>query len=215
MSYGFIHVFWWMDFGGEGSVISVPPGCKDLVSKIIGQDAKGPLPEKAMVDCLVAELNAYLSTTNGPCIDRTFHDLVFACDSQTLRSPQQFASAIRIRGAEYSPAEGIGLPEHCFPDGIVYGVLQDQKVVSIAYAHRSGTMEDQIADLGVETAPAYRQRGYAKAAVAAVVSHICERGGEARYGCAPSNHASQATARAVGFLPYAQSLVLSARESKG
>ena len=71
-------------------------------------------------------------------------------------------------------------------------------------------MENEVADLGVETAPACRRRGYAKTAVSAVVAHITERGGEARYGCSPDNHASIATARSAGFAPYGTALTLSA-----
>ena len=43
----------------------------------------------------------------------------------------------------------------------------------------------------------------------AVVAHLADRGGEARYGCRPDNLASIATARSVGFVPYSTSLVLS------
>ena len=71
-------------------------------------------------------------------------------------------------------------------------------------------MEDRIVDLGVETAPAHRRRGYAKTAVSAVVEHVTDRGGEGRYGCRPDNHASIATARSAGFVPYGASLILSA-----
>ena len=71
-------------------------------------------------------------------------------------------------------------------------------------------MEDAVADMGVTTASAYRRRGYAKTTVSAVVEHITHNGGEARYGCRPNNAASIATALSVGFVPFGQSLVLSA-----
>ena len=73
-----------------------------------------------------------------------------------------------------------------------------------------GVMEDQIGDLGVETAKDYRRRGYAKTAVSAVVSHFTTRGGEAFYTCSPENVASIATARSVGSLPFGRSLILAA-----
>jgi predicted GNAT family acetyltransferase len=104
--------------------------------------------------------------------------------------------------------QGIHLPTHCFPDGTVYGVVEDNMVVSVAYAHRIGDMEDEIADVGVETAPDYRRRGYARAAVSAVVDRYIQRGGEAVYGCASSNTASRATARSVGFVPYAKRMAI-------
>jgi predicted GNAT family acetyltransferase len=104
----------------------------------------------------------------------------------------------------------LALPAHCFPDGIVYGVIADGRVASVAYAHRTGVLEGLVADLGVVTAPAYRQRGYAKTAVAAVVAHVAAAGGEAVYACRPDNAASVATARSVGFVPLGASLVLGA-----
>jgi hypothetical protein len=46
--------------------------------------------------------------------------------------------------------------------------------------------------------------------VIAVVSDYVRRGGEALYSCAPTNAPSIATARSVGFVAYAQSMVLAA-----
>jgi len=42
-----------------------------------------------------------------------------------------------------------------------------------------------------------------------VVEHVTARGGEAPYKCSPTNHASVATARSAGFVPYARGLVFS------
>lgn len=69
-------------------------------------------------------------------------------------------------------------------------------------------LENCVADVGVETAPPYRRRGYAQAVVAAVVEELTDVGGEAAYSCAPENVASVATVRSVGFVPYAKALVL-------
>jgi len=213
-SYGFTHVLWWMDFGEEGSAVSVPPGCKGVVASYIdpamGRDALG----QDRLDRLVARLNQYLGRTNGPRITRAIRDQVYACSAATLKPGADAALTIMLRGTGFPRADGLGSPDHCFPGGIAYGVLQDQKVVAIAYARRSGIMEDRIGDLAVETAPAYRGRGFGKAAVAAVVRHLCDKGGEACYRCAPDDIASAATARAVGFVPYAQGLVLAADQPR-
>ena len=89
-------------------------------------------------------------------------------------------------------------------------MVRDAQVVSVAFAHRAGILEDRVADVGVETALAYRRQGGAQAAVSALVAHFTAHGGEARYGCSPSNEASVGTARSVGFIPYGKSLILSA-----
>ena len=85
----------------------------------------------------------------------------------------------RLTDESIPPAEGLKLPTHCFPDGIVYGVIADGVVASVAFAHRIAVMEDRVAHLGVGTSRAYRRRGYAKTAVSAVVEHVAREGGEA------------------------------------
>ena len=75
-------------------------------------------------------------------------------------------------------------------------------------------MEDQVADLAVGTASAYRRRGYARMAVSAVVKHFTQNGGETLYSTSPDNSASIATALSVGFVPYAKTLILSAPSSR-
>jgi predicted GNAT family acetyltransferase len=102
------------------------------------------------------------------------------------------------------------LPTECFPDRPVYGVVADGRVVSVAWAHRTGVMEAEIAYVGIATAPAHRRRGYAATALSALVEDFTVAGGEAYYCCDPDNAASIATARSVGFAPYATSLILDA-----
>lgn len=94
-------------------------------------------------------------------------------------------------------------------------VLEGPLVVAVAYAHRTGLMEDQVADVGVETAPAFRRRGYATLAVAALVNAMAQKGGETLYGCAPANLASHRTALKVGFAPYGVALALTAPWPEG
>ena len=141
--------------------------------------------------------------------DRILTSEVFACDASRLRRHTR-GDCQRLFDQSVPPAYGLHLPTHCFPDGIVYGIISDASVVSVAFAHRSGLMENQVADLGVETAPAYRRRGYSQTAVSALVAYIARVGGEARYACSPDNYASIVTARSVGFVPYGKGLVLSA-----
>ena len=154
-------------------------------------------------------VNAALTGAGLQAANRVLSDLCFACNASLLRR-HYHGDCRRLVDEGVPPAEGLRLPTHCFPDGIVYGIVADGKVVSVAFAHRPGVMEDRVADLGVTTAPAYQRHGYAKIVVSAVVEHVTRVGGEARYGCRPDNAASVGTARSVGFVPYGTSLVLSA-----
>ena len=209
-SYGFIHSLWWIWAEDGRSAASVPPGAGPAIRKVL-EDVrdKRRLLDPELAERLKAPVNDASAAAGVQPVDRVLRDVVFACNARLLRRHND-GHCRRLTDATIPPAEGIRLPTHCFPDGIVYGVVADGTVASVAYAHRTGCMEDRVADLGVECAPAYRRRGYAKTAVSSVVAHITALGGQARYGCSPDNAASLATARSVGFTPYGTSLILSA-----
>lgn len=210
LSYGYLRALWWLWIEDGRSVISVPPGAGAEARRAVGDTA---LPEAirdaTMTARLRAAADAALRRAGLRETDRVLRDLVFACNAALLRE-RTCGDCRRLTDETVPAAEGLRLPTHCFPDGIAYGVVADGSVASVAYAHRTGLMEDCVADLGVETAPAYRRRGCASTAVSAVVAHVAREGGEARYGCDPANMASIATARSVGFVPYGRSLILSA-----
>lgn len=208
-SYGYLQALWWMWWEDGRSAVSVPPGAGEAVREIVaGVRSSEQLHDPDLADQLTLPVNAVLRRAGLKEVDRVLEDLVFACHRSLLRG--HCDGDCRRLVDESIPAEGERLPTHCFPDGIVYGVVVDGRAVCVAFAHRTGVMEDLVADLGVGTAPAHRRRGYARTCVSAVVEHIAGGGGEARYGCSPDNAASAATARSVGFVPYGRSLILSA-----
>ncbi|NLG52299.1 MAG: GNAT family N-acetyltransferase [Chloroflexi bacterium] len=208
-SYAFVHALWWTWLLDGRSVVSVPPGAGPAVQAAIGGvTAMEQLTDPALIQVLRVALAPALDQAGLPQPRRASHDLFFACDGAAL-CPHNHGECRRLRDTAISPAEGLHLPTHCFPDGLVYGVVAESQVVSVAYAHRTNLMEEQVADLGVETAPGYRRRGYAQTAVSAVVTEIARNGGVAYYSCSPDNHASAATARSVGFMPYGRNFVLS------
>ena len=210
MSYGFVHALWLLRLEDGRVAVTVPPGASDAVRRALpdlheASDVFAPgLPERLRNPIDQALVGAGLGKT-----DRVLHDLCFACNPDLLRA-HRCGDCRRLTDESTPPAEGLSLPSHCFPDGIAYGVVADDRVVSCAFAHRTGTMEDRVADIGVTTAPPYRRRGFAKTAVSAVAAHVAKDRGEARYACSPTNLASAATARSVGFATYGTSLILSA-----
>ena len=209
-SYGYIHALWWLWLEDGRSAASVPPGAAEAVGEILEPVASRQEHfDPNVSDRLKAPVDAALINAGLKPSDRVIRGLILACDAAHLRR-NRHGDCRQLTGEDIPPAEGLKLPTHCFPDGIVYGIVADGKVAAVAHAHRSGLMEDRVADLGVETAIDYRRRGYAKTAISAVVEHIVAHGGEAKYGCSPNNIASIATARSVGFVPYATSLILSA-----
>jgi hypothetical protein len=209
LSYGYLHALWWVWMTDGRSAVSVPPGAEGAVRAVVS-DTRSPddMLAPGLAARLAAPVDRALIAHGLDATDRTIHAVRFACNAALLHR-HRCAECRRITDESVPPAEGLSLPTHCFPDGIVYAVVADGHVASIAHAHRSHLMEDRVADLGVETAPAYRRRGYARTAVCAVVQHITSGGGEAIYGTGPGNAASIATARSVGFAPYFRALVLS------
>jgi hypothetical protein len=209
-SYGFIHAMRWIWLADGRSAASVPPGAGSMVSEILENvHEQNRILDSDLAGQLRGPIDDALHSAGLKKTDRMLWALIFACNASLL-CRHGHGDCRRLTDESIPPAEGLRLPDHCFPDGIVYGVVVDARVVSIAFAHRSGIMEDQVVDVGVETAPAYRRRGYAKTVVSAVVEHIAQVGGEARYACSPENHVSAATARSAGFVPYGVGLALCA-----
>lgn len=210
-SYGFVHALLGMCYPDGSAAVSVTPGASSVVLDFLECTpllTQNPF-EQETLDGLAAQISQVRTQTGLHSSTRAYESLVFACNAEILRRYHQ-GDCRRLRDETIPPAEGINLPTHCFPDGIVYGIIEDEQVVSVAYAHRSGKMEGQVADLGVETATAYRQRGYAKTVVSAVTAHMTSMGGEAVYTCNPSNQASISTATSVGYKFYGRMIVVSA-----
>lgn len=193
-TYGYVRALWWLWLQDGRSALSVPPGAGDAVREIASSaQSAGRLLDPGLAERLEGPVNVALSEAGLKEVDRALHDVLFACNAALLRRHRE-GDCRRLTEA----------------DGIAYGVIADGKVVSAAFARRTGIIEELVADLGVEAAAPYRRRGYAKTAVSAVVEHAIGVGGEALYGCDPSNAASVATARSVGFVPYGASLILTA-----
>lgn len=208
-SYGFIHGLWWIWLADDRRVVSVPPGASEAVQATLKDlCCEQSIFDDGLAEVLKGSVDTALVRAGLPATDRMFRDFVFACDRERIRShPLRYCR--RLVDESIPTADGLRLPSHCFPDGVVYGVVCEGRVVSVAFAHRTGVLEDVVADVGVETAPGYRRRGYAQTVVSALVRHFTEGGGESRYSCSPNNEASIATAQSVGFVPYGKSLILS------
>ena len=209
-SYGYVHALWWVWLADGRSVVSVPPGFAHEIRRLLGSPGSDEaIFEDDLADRLRPPVDRALREAGLLSTDRILLDLVLACDASLLRR-HPHAACQALKDSAIPPADGLHLPTHCFPDGHVFGVVADGEIASFAFAHRSDVLENQVADIGVETAASHRRKGFARAVVSALVADFVERGGEARYGCSPDNVASRATAASVGFVPYAKSMILAA-----
>lgn len=211
MSYGYIHFLWWVELIDGTCIISVPPGCKDTIKAFVEKCGTPDISDRQSCSRLMKTFDSAAQIQTGKGISLYLQDEMYVCDRHTIKCIPDRADTTRITGENTPVAQGLRFPQHCLPDGIVYGVLADGHIASVAYAHRTGVYQDIVADIGVETAPGYRRRGYAKAVTAAVAWHVISKGGEALYKCAPDNIASKATALSAGFVPYGKSLIFAVK----
>jgi hypothetical protein len=213
-SFSFVHALFGIVYLDGSAAISVTPGARLAVLEMMERTSlisHDPFPQEAL-DRLATCISQARVQAGLPPAKRAYEAQVFACNDTLLRRYQQ-GDCRQLCDEMIRPAEGLTLPTHCFPDGIVYGIVEDHQVVSVAYAHRSGILEDWVADLGVETAAPYRQRGFAKTVVSSVTAHVMAKGGEGVYTCSVHNQASIATAISVGYAPYGRIFVVSAPPS--
>jgi len=209
MSYGFIHMIWIVDFADGTVVVSLPPNASEAVKAFISDafENKCDITDEAFTSSFKALADDEAKRLFGQESCRCFSDLMFACNAETLAPVNPNVTPERIVDDRYKCSKDIHYPAHCLPDGSVYAVTEKDKIVSVAYAHRTGECQDIVADIGVETSKRYRKRGYARACVNAVARHVIENGGESLYKCAPTNTASMHTALSAGYKPYGKSLI--------
>jgi len=209
MSYGYVHLIWIVSFNDGSVIASVPVNTSEDVKSFIRDHVKEIdifdelfiAPMKQMTHC---EAKRLLGKESCQCIS----DLVYACDGKTIAPANPNITAERIIDKRYECSGDIHFPDHCLPDGIVYGVYENSQIVSLAYAHKTGEYQDGVADIGVETSKDYRRRGYARECVNSVARHVIDKGGESVYLCSPNNTASIHTALSAGYAPYGKSLVV-------
>jgi GNAT superfamily N-acetyltransferase len=199
--------FWGLRLLDGRHLVSVPPGAAEAVMEIINAVSDARRADAQIVAAFKAVLPRTLREAGLPCPPCIAYELTLACNGPILKTYPR-SDCFRLIEASIPPAKGLKLPEACFPDGIVYGVVEDEQVVSAAWARRTGICEQSVADVRVATAEAYRGRGYGQTVLSAVVEYITRTDGEARFACHPDNIASIATARSVGFEPYGTSLML-------
>jgi len=210
MSYGYVHMIWIAAFADGPVVASVPLNASEEIKAFIhGNIEKFDVTDDEFISPLKALADSEAKRLFGQKSCRCFSDLMFACDAETIAPANPDVIPVRIVDNRFQCCKDIHFPGHCLPDGIVYGVEKKGKIVSVAYAHRTGEYQDVVADIGVETSRRFRRRGYARACVNAVARHVIANGGQSLYKCSPTNTASIHTALSAGYKPYGKSLIFS------
>ncbi len=93
-------------------------------------------------------------------------------------------------------------------EGLCCGVMQGSKLVSCTDAPLMPYLADQVQEIGINTLPAYRGRGYATQAAAGMCQNILSGGKTPIWSAMAQNTTSIQVARKVGFTSLADVLTL-------
>ena len=93
-------------------------------------------------------------------------------------------------------------------DGFFCAVLEHGRIASCTDAPGMPYMADSVQEVGIFTLPAFRGRGYAARACAAAVQNILRSGRRPQWSTALGNAASRRLAARVGFVPFADTCML-------
>ncbi len=135
-------------------------------------------------------------------INYTFHPELFSFHHIDL--PDGFTLR-KIDAELYHRIQGSVVPQHfwnCAEDflahGIGFSLLDGDQIVSTTFTSFVG---DGKLELGVETAAAFRQKGYSVYAASALVAYCLEHGYEPVWACRLENVGSSRLAERLGFVP--------------
>jgi hypothetical protein len=100
------------------------------------------------------------------------------------------------------------VPDESVQAGTAFGVFIGNALVSWAEATPLSTVTPRFGVMlvGIETVEGYRQRGYARAVLAALTARVISMGCVPLYSCAQQNIASQRTALSCGYELYGESI---------
>lgn len=185
----------------SGLVVTVIPRLKKLGKRFLADFSDRPFSREAL-EWLRNEIGA-VSADWGYPVDRhsVRHCRVFRFPArETPRAPLPGGRALRdvdeeINETTFDIAESVSDGRLCF------GQEDGGRIVSVAVTHASpderepgGTLE-----IGVETIPRARRRGYAVSCLSGLTETILSKGLVPEYRCTCSNAASAKVARAAGY----------------
>lgn len=184
------------DGKGLGTLTAIPAIADIVRTHFTG--AVEPL-SPASLAALDAKLRPYLSA-HGYAPDRGNRDvfLAFRADPAFFSPKSPKLSTVLLKsGDNYQNLTTIDLPHALRTGCVAHGYIEHDRILSLAITHKSPAKE--AVEVTLETAPAYRGRGYGKAALAALTADLAARGLSVIYRTRENNTPSARAATGVGF----------------
>lgn len=182
----------------EGTVLTAFPQVETVARAFLDTYGDDPTAEEALT-FLYAQLAPYREKWG-------YHDDRFRDRwGYILRTAPGFVPGahkggpVRLEAADETRNEtSYDLAATCEAGCLGYGVAEGGKIVSLAVTHEAP--DAPLVEVGVETIPAARGRGYATACLQALAADLCGQGIAVEYRCQRYNAASYRVARAAGLV---------------
>ena len=182
----------------EGTVLTAFPQIEREARDFLARYGRDPTSDEALA-FLFAALLPHMQRW-GYSDDR-FRDrwgYILRADA-TSKLPPLAVQPIRLCAADEERNETTyDLEATCEADCLGYGVVEDGRIVSLAVTHESPEGLRTV-EVGVETVPSARGKGYATACLAALAAELIAQGLTVEYRCQRYNEASRRVALGAGF----------------
>ena len=141
MSYGYISMLWIVKFTDGSVIASVPLNVSEKIKSFLFDNIeKYDITDDLFISPLreLADIEAQNLFNKSPC--RCFSSLIFACNSETVSPINKDVKTVKIIDRSFECYDDIHFPDHCLPNGIIYAVIENNKIVSLAHAHKTGNI---------------------------------------------------------------------------
>lgn len=197
---------------GAGYVLSHAPGLTDTLSPL-RQRWGETVPPLAQMETALAQV---LGARPQRCVKFAFRQLQPVADP-TVRplGPRDEADFLAFfKDCHPQVTDTVWVPAYfaqIAQSGCGFGRWEDGRLVCANDLPGMPYLADQVQEIGINTHPAFRRRGFAIQVCRAAARAMVGRGKCPCWSCAADNEASAALARRVGFAPLGDWLLFPAR----
>lgn len=185
----------------DGDVeIEAYAGIEDIATEFHAKFLKNPFTKEA-IDWLDQRLLPYVEGLGyfRECTGKYRWYLSYeAFDFQSLAVDRIRPDSVRLCDGDYDVQVSFSLIEQMDKGLPAYVTLLGDKIVSIATVNEHDS-DQKMLEMTVETAPGYRQKGYALSNAVCLARELIEQGYRVAYAVSRYNRASQKVAEKAGF----------------